>query len=452
MQAVQFVTYLLIHVYSIFFPAQEYISFLPPFHLKQISVKIPLEEFKLAAAMANEGFHADHERYEQSEDEPQTPGEVLMWFGKFEGTRLNQLTNNYRWTIYRLSREKPNAMFREFREIHDLYTAWLDERRSPLSTKVWFGKHQGHEIRVLYNAPRRWRWLVRNTVWGPELASIEQRFTAWRAKHPRRNPAPRARPVILNPVGEKLGLYDDRAASDNDEPYNTDGGFIVSDGEMEDSDWDEEDEDVDFTDREKSDDETTTLQDEDEEQTEQQHEEIARTPSIRGVDSDSDDSLPSVAEIVRRSATKKTPQLKQRFQPYPNSTPSRTTRQRYIVSSDDDDTPMFTPFISTGKIKKTGGLLRSEGSHKGVPGRLAARRANQEGTPSRPSKNSQSTVIVLSSDSETGQQPPTSRKNRGHKPPSQNANTAPIDSDDEPLVPKLLREKLTEASAKTPRR
>lgn len=109
-QAVQFVTYLLIHVYSIFFPAQEYISFLPPFHLKQISVKIPLEEFKLAAAMANEGFHADHERYEQSEDEPQTPGEVLMWFGKFEGTRLNQLTDNYRWTIYRLSREKPNAM------------------------------------------------------------------------------------------------------------------------------------------------------------------------------------------------------------------------------------------------------------------------------------------------------------------------------------------------------
>ncbi|KAI0897841.1 hypothetical protein F4806DRAFT_507621 [Annulohypoxylon nitens] len=384
--------------------------------------------------MANEGFHADHERYEQSEDEPQTPGEVLMWFGKFEGTRLDQLTDNYRWTIYRLGREKPNAMFREFREIHDLYTAWLDERRSPLSTKVWFGKHQGHEIRVLYNAPRRWRWLVRNTVWGPELASIEQRFTAWRAKHPRRNPAPRARPVILNPVGEKLGLYDDRAASDNDEPYDTDGGFIVSDGEMEDSDWDEEEEEVEiFTDGEKSDDETTTLQDEDEEQNEQQHEEIARTPSIRDVDSDSDDSLPSVAEIVRRSATKKTPQLKQRFQPYPNSTPSRATRQRYIVSSDDDDdedddTPMFTPFISTGKIKKTGGLLR------------------------RPSKNSQSTVIVLSSDSETGQQPPTSRKNRGHKTPFQNANTAPIDSDDEPLVPKLLREKLTEASAKTPRR
>ena len=40
------------------------------------------------------------------------------------------------------------------------YLAWLDQRRSPLSTLIWFGKFKGHEIRLHYHARRRWRYLV----------------------------------------------------------------------------------------------------------------------------------------------------------------------------------------------------------------------------------------------------------------------------------------------------
>ncbi|KAI1215039.1 uncharacterized protein F4807DRAFT_18510 [Annulohypoxylon truncatum] len=412
--------------------------------------------------MSSEDFYAEYEPYGEEDEipkEPKTPGEELMWFGKFEGTPLDQLDDNYRWTIYRLSREKPNTLLQGFRDLHDQYTAWLDEKYSPLSTKVWFGQHRGHELRVIYNSPRRWNWLVHNTVWGPELAGIEERYLSWKARQqPRRRPVARARPVIENPVGSRLGPADDRVASDNDEPYDSDGGFVVSDDEMEDSDWDEDewkddedDEDVEyFMDGEESDTETATLHDE----------EMAEAPSIHDVDSDSTGSLPSLDEIVRRSATKKTPpQHKKRYQPYANSSPikSRATRQRYIISSDDDDDdedddmPIFTPSKSTGKIRRTFDFLaESERTPKNSASHVAARRVDQQESPSRAPKNSQSTVIILSSDSEPERRC-SSRANCGHELPVRTANAVPLDSDDEPLVPKLRREMMAKALAKTRR-
>ncbi|KAI1096755.1 hypothetical protein F5B19DRAFT_487964 [Rostrohypoxylon terebratum] len=421
--------------------------------------------------------------------------------GRHRGTRLDQLDGNYRWGIYRLAREEPEQSW-----LHDEYMAWLDERQNPLSHKIWFGRYwKGKPLEHSYKTPGSWKFMINNSSWGPELKGIERRYKAWLAKHPNVAPArpsfqrllsvqkplvpsppvpsppdsstspiiqspvrarrPRARYVIQNPVGKRLGPEDDGVATDNDEDYTTDDGFVVRDDEED--EWEEaaaiglpvgwnpylDDDDNNYMYDEEPDKEASTLQDEDEdddeykdgdeEPGEEKRDRRVKTPPIRDVDSDSSTSLPSIGEIVRRSASKKTPvstRSKQRFQPYPNTTPtkSRTTHQRYIVGSDDDDDeddddmPTFTPSMSTGRIKKTVGF--------GQP----------QGTPSRPPKNGKSTIIVLSSDSEMDENSPTSRKNRSHRSLVQTA--APIDSDDEPLVPKLLRERLAEASAKKRRR
>lgn len=36
------------------------------------------------------------------------PGSVIMWFGRHQGMRLDELDDNYRWTIVRMARENPS--------------------------------------------------------------------------------------------------------------------------------------------------------------------------------------------------------------------------------------------------------------------------------------------------------------------------------------------------------
>lgn len=100
-----------------------------------------------------------------------------------------------------------------------------------MSTKVWFGKFKDHEVRVLYDAPRRWRWLINNCwKWREDLLDIHRRYKIWRSKRPPKHyHAPRAPREVVNPMGEKLGLRDDGVASDADESYDSDDGFIVPD-------------------------------------------------------------------------------------------------------------------------------------------------------------------------------------------------------------------------------
>lgn len=56
----------------------------------------------------------------------------------------------------------------------------------------------------------------------------------WKAKHPRAAPRNRAAPEYVNRRGERLGLQDDRLASDADEDYDSDGGFVVRTDEEDD--------------------------------------------------------------------------------------------------------------------------------------------------------------------------------------------------------------------------
>lgn len=180
-----------------------------------------------------------------------------------------------------------------FREQHARYLDWLDERRNPLSTKIWFGKYKGCEIRRFYMVSRSWNWLLCHCRdwredWHDDLIDIQRRYVAWKAKQPRNfykvparapreavgtvlvrsglrddgvtyapqprrevvvNPAgeeldlqdeviyarrrgrgpDRAPRVIVNPVGERLDWRDDRVASDADESYDSDDSFVVPD-------------------------------------------------------------------------------------------------------------------------------------------------------------------------------------------------------------------------------
>jgi hypothetical protein len=89
---------------------------------------------------------------------------------------------------------------------------------SPGSILFWFGGDKEREIRSVCNLDakgggRLWRWYIKNTVWAPLLRQIEQDYREWRDTHRRVSGSHRAARVILNPVGEALGPWDDGVAS-----------------------------------------------------------------------------------------------------------------------------------------------------------------------------------------------------------------------------------------------
>jgi len=184
------------------------------------------------------------------------PGATKIWFGMHKGKRLDKLDEEYRRVMLRIRREGPKvrsmikdvcistslpqmqkadfyAEFDDFKIIHDRFVEKLDEKQSPMSTIIWFGKYKGHEIRQHYNASRRWEWFVaKNIVWKPDLEEIEARFEKWLEKRPaRKTHTSRSAPNIINPRGKLLGRWDD----DDDPPptnesYQRDS-FCVSEDE-----------------------------------------------------------------------------------------------------------------------------------------------------------------------------------------------------------------------------
>ncbi|KAI1138853.1 hypothetical protein F5Y05DRAFT_352633 [Hypoxylon sp. FL0543] len=382
----------------------------------------------------------EDEPHEDESDSLQEPGATIMWFGKFQGTRFDQLTDHYRWTMYRYCLENNFGNWVKYRHVHDEYMKWLDEWKSPMSTKVWFGKYKGHELRVLYTRPRRWTWLLKNcTHWAPALKNIRDRYLVYKRKHPRRRPVSRAKPLILNPTGLSLGPRDDGLASDADESYDSDDGFVVrSDEEIEEEEGEESDHDDLFSDDEEQEEETIR---------------IPSSPEVVNVD-DSDDSLPSVNEIVQSSPAKRTPN-KSRHGPSPYfmnrsrlqltvpADGSSPTRPHVLSSSDDDDDDDDVPLISPFKRGRASRTIFDSDSEPGDSSRTVSDCTVVGGsspTPNRSrAKNASSAVVVISSDSDTDDQAPQPR-NQNPRPSA--SDPRPIDSDDEPLVPKLLRERM----------
>jgi hypothetical protein len=124
------------------------------------------------------------------------------------------------------------------------YEKYLDSIRrraiSPGSILLWFGDYKGHEIRKVYNPSargggRRWTWYMKNIVWAPLLRQIEQDYLEWLDTHRRVSGSHKEVGVILNPVGEALGPWDDGVASE-DESSDDMGSFIAISDEGEISD------------------------------------------------------------------------------------------------------------------------------------------------------------------------------------------------------------------------
>ncbi|OTA61258.1 hypothetical protein K449DRAFT_465959 [Hypoxylon sp. EC38] len=367
----------------------------------------------------------------------QEPGATIMWFGKFEGTRLDQLTDNYRWTMYRFSLENSSQNCMRFREVHEEYMSWLDERQSPLSTTIWFGKYVGYEIRVLYTTPRRWRWLIRNcTHWAPALKNIAERYRVYRLKHPRERPIYKDRLIIANLTGKSLGPIDDGLDSDNDESYDLDDDFVVR-----------SDEGIEYDEGDQSDPGDLPIEEE------EQDEEMVQIPSGQfDINADnSEDSLPSLGEIIQSSPAKKTPN-KSKHGPEPYFmrrsrlhatsplTGSSPSHPQVLSSSDDDDELLISPFTRAGKrriVVEPDSNSESRKTPRTLSDCIVVGGSSQ--TPSR-TNNTPSTTVVISSDSDTDNEANESRNQKSRPSPANTKSSMIIDSDDEPLVPKLRRE------------
>ncbi|ETS79496.1 hypothetical protein PFICI_09349 [Pestalotiopsis fici W106-1] len=167
------------------------------------------------------------------------PGATVMWFGTHEGVRMDELTEEYRRHLEHGSYWDRTPNLLRFRNLHTRYLDWLDQERSPLSAPIWFGKYRGHELRILYTRPRRWRWLMDNCgKWRRALLDMIRRYELWRELHDpdwqyrrRRRRQTHGR-MIVNKVGERLLPRDDGPASDDDDSYATDSSFIVRDSDM----------------------------------------------------------------------------------------------------------------------------------------------------------------------------------------------------------------------------
>jgi hypothetical protein len=120
------------------------------------------------------------------------------------------------------------GQFEDYKVIHDRFLEKLDEKRSPMSTIIWFGKFKGHEMRQHYNASQRWAWLKGNEiVWQPDLEEIEARYEKWLGSRvPRAAPSSRTAPNIVNPKGKALGTWDDEPPAST-ETYERDS-FVAS--------------------------------------------------------------------------------------------------------------------------------------------------------------------------------------------------------------------------------
>ncbi|KAF7958529.1 hypothetical protein EAE96_002071 [Botrytis aclada] len=175
------------------------------------------------------------------------PGKTTMWFGKHQGTAFDKLEDGYvMWFIneYHKDADGADSNIRGVKKLYDRHNSWLVAKgirtwKSPGSIPIWFGEDEGKEFRTIYKSkPQKWRWLLENTDWAPILKAIAREYDAWLLKNPsRQKSASQSRPVIVNPVGERLGPRDDGVAFD-DEFYISDDGFVVLD-EDESSDEDE---------------------------------------------------------------------------------------------------------------------------------------------------------------------------------------------------------------------
>ncbi|PQE06120.1 hypothetical protein CJF30_00005056 [Rutstroemia sp. NJR-2017a BBW] len=262
------------------------------------------------------------------------PGKTEMWFGMHEGTLFEDLPYDYMEWMLNKYEEDPvscDANIRKFKELSDKYNSWLEEKhgrkKSPGSITIWFGQDKGREFRTIYRSqPRKWRWLIKeHRVWRPRLLAIAAQYEEYLATHRRKQPSHRSRPIIVNPVGERLGRMDDEPPSDGGD-YESDDGFVVADSDDLNDDHDNEDEDEDFAPESDTGGEeaapTTPTPDRSQERASPKF----QRPIVDASDGD-DASLPELSAILQNT-------------PKPSSTLRSSSARRprkLVISSDSED-------------------------------------------------------------------------------------------------------------------
>ncbi|TGO32763.1 hypothetical protein BHYA_0290g00020 [Botrytis hyacinthi] len=243
-------------------------------------------------------------RGKENASELSPPGQTIMWFGKYEGTAFDKLKDGYvMWHInnYHKDGDRADSNTRKVKELYDRHNSWLVAKgmrtwKSPGSIPIWFGKDKGSEFRKIYKSqPQKWSWLLENTRWAPILKAIAREFDEWLLKNPpRQQSASRNRPVIVNPVGERLGPDDDGVASD-DGSYISDGSFVVPDeDESSDEDGSSDERETGESETDEEVDESTTTEDCEVDKN--------KSPNLDGSESDTlEEALPGTPSVPRSS-------------------------------------------------------------------------------------------------------------------------------------------------------
>ncbi|KAG2111242.1 uncharacterized protein F5147DRAFT_686882 [Suillus discolor] len=168
----------------------------------------------------------------------QTPEAYTFSFGKHKNERLDEVPEDYIWSVIRPSFSN-NAWYPSLVKAHCRYLDQVYQNKSPGSVEIWFGQQcRGYTLSLAYKRPGFIRYCLRpkhkNFKWYVKFEDLVRRYEAHLASH--RRPYRRRKPAnVENPVGELLGHWDDRGSVEPGDEYVRDG-FVVDDGEGEDED------------------------------------------------------------------------------------------------------------------------------------------------------------------------------------------------------------------------
>ncbi|KAG1788836.1 uncharacterized protein HD556DRAFT_1447488 [Suillus plorans] len=175
-----------------------------------------------------------NDRYE--EKLLQTPEAYTFSFGKHENKRLDEVPEDYIWSVIRPSFSN-NPWYQSLVEAHRRYLDQVYQNKSPGSVVIWFGQQcRGHTLSFAYKRRGFIEFCLRPEHkffnWYYKLEDLVRRYEAHLASH--RRPYRRRKPAhVENPVGELLGHWDDRGSVEPGDEYERDD-FVVDDGEGED--------------------------------------------------------------------------------------------------------------------------------------------------------------------------------------------------------------------------
>ncbi|KAG2362297.1 hypothetical protein BDR07DRAFT_1460974 [Suillus spraguei] len=171
----------------------------------------------------------------------QTPEAYTLSFGKHKNKRLDEVPEDYIWSVIRPS-FSDNIWYKSLVKAHRCYLDKVYRNKSPGSVDIWFGKYRGYSLAWAYERHGFIKFCLRpehdNFKWYHRFKDLVQRYEAHRAAH--RRPHRGRKPAnVQNPVGELLGPWVDRGSVEPSDEYVRDG-FVVDDGEGEDEDFQEE--------------------------------------------------------------------------------------------------------------------------------------------------------------------------------------------------------------------